>query len=145
MSTRVTNQMISRSVLNDLNEVSQRLSRTQQRMSSGKQITRASDDPYGTSRALTLRSDVAATQQYQRNVGEAVGWQNITDAALSKITDAVHRARELGRHLVEVGEHRPRDHRVGDSGAHQRPTTPVRLISVSSIWSIVDIARAEAW
>jgi len=95
MSTRITNSMISRSVLSDLNEVSTKLARTQQRMSSGKQITRPSDDPYGTSRALTLRSDVAATQQYQRNVGEAVGWQNITDAALSKISDAVHRAREL--------------------------------------------------
>ena len=95
MSTRITNQMISRSVLADLNEVSTRLSKTQQRMSSGKQITRASDDPYGASRALTLRSDVAATQQYQRNVGEAIAWQDVTDAALSKITDAVHRAHEL--------------------------------------------------
>src|ERR671939_228130 len=95
MSTRVTNQMISRSVLSELNDVSNRLAKTQQRMSSGKQITRASDDPYGTSRALSLRSDVAATQQYQRNVGEARAWQNITDAALSKITEASQRARDL--------------------------------------------------
>jgi flagellar hook-associated protein 3 FlgL len=95
MSTRVTNQMISRSVLADLNEVSARLSKTQQRMSSGKEITRASDDPYGTSRALSLRSDVAATQQYQRNVSEARAWQDVSDAALAKITEAVHRAREL--------------------------------------------------
>jgi flagellar hook-associated protein 3 FlgL len=87
--------MISRSVLSDLNEVSNKLAKTQQRMSSGKQITRASDDPYGTSRALTLRGDIEGTQQYQRNVSEAVAWQNITDAALSKMTDAVHRAREL--------------------------------------------------
>jgi flagellar hook-associated protein 3 FlgL len=95
MSTRITSNMISRSVLNDLNEVSQRLARTQQRMSSGKQITRASDDPYGTSRALTLRGDIEGTQQYQRNVSEATAWQNVTDAALAKVTDAVHRAREL--------------------------------------------------
>ena len=87
--------MISRSVLNDLNEVSQRLSKTQQRMSSGKQITRASDDPYGASRALTLRGDIEGTQQYQRNVNEATAWENVTDAALAKITEAVHRAREL--------------------------------------------------
>jgi flagellar hook-associated protein 3 FlgL len=95
MSSRITNQMISRSVLSDLNEVSQRLSKTQQRMSSGKQITRASDDPYGTSRALTLRGDVAGTQQYQRNVSEAVAWQSVTDSALSKITESLHRAHEL--------------------------------------------------
>jgi flagellar hook-associated protein 3 FlgL len=92
---RITNAMISRSVLTDINDISSRLAKTQQRLSSGKQITRPSDDPYGTSRALTLRSDVAGTQQYQRNVSEAVAWQNITDAALSKINDAVHRAREL--------------------------------------------------
>jgi flagellar hook-associated protein 3 FlgL len=95
MSTRITSNMISRSVLNDLNEVSQRLAKTQQRMSSGKQITRASDDPYGTSRALTLRGDIEGTQQYQRNVNEATAWQNVTDAALSKVTEALHRAREL--------------------------------------------------
>ncbi|MEA2422082.1 MAG: flagellar hook-associated protein 3 FlgL [Thermoleophilaceae bacterium] len=95
MSTRITSNMISRSVLSDLNDVSNRLAKTQQRMSSGKQITRASDDPYGTSRALSLSSDIAATQQYQRNVSEATAWQDVTDAALSKITDAVHRAREL--------------------------------------------------
>jgi len=95
MSMRITNQMVSRSVLQDINDISTRLSQTQQRLSSGKEITRPSDDPYGTSRALTLRSDVAAAQQYQRNVTEAVSWQNITDAALNKMTDAVHRAREL--------------------------------------------------
>jgi flagellar hook-associated protein 3 FlgL len=95
MATRITNSMISRSVLSDLNEVSQRLSKTQQRMSSGKQITRPSDDPYGTSRALSLRADVAGTQQYQRNVGEANAWQSVTDSALSKITEAVQRARDL--------------------------------------------------
>ena len=95
MSTRITSNMISRSVLNDLNEVSQRLSKTQQRMSSGKQITRPSDDPYGTSRALSLRTDIAGTQQYQRNVGEATAWQSVTDSAMSKITEAVQRARDL--------------------------------------------------
>jgi flagellar hook-associated protein 3 FlgL len=95
MSGRITNLMISRSVLTDINDVSARLAKTQQKMSSGKEINRPSDDPYGTSRSLTLRSDLGGVQQYQRNIGEAVAWQNITDAALSKINDAVQRAREL--------------------------------------------------
>jgi flagellar hook-associated protein 3 FlgL len=95
MSTRITNQMIARSVLTDLNDVSNRLAKTQQRMTSGKQITRASDDPYGASRALTLRGELGATQQYQRNVSEASAWQDVTDSALSTISDVVHRAQEL--------------------------------------------------
>lgn len=93
--TRITNMMVARSVLSDLNDVSTKLSQTQQRLSSGKQITRPSDDPYGTSRALSLSSDLSGVQQYQRNAGEAEAWQNITDAALSSINDAVQRAREL--------------------------------------------------
>src|SRR5436305_1940862 len=92
---RITNLMTSRSVLTDLNDVSTRLSETQERLSSGKQITKPSDDPYGTSRALTFRGDIAGTQQYQRNIGEAVAWSNVTDSALSTINDAVQRSREL--------------------------------------------------
>lgn len=95
MGLRITNQMVSRSILQDINDISGRLNATKQKLASGREITRPSDDPYGTSRALTLRSDVAAAQQYQRNVNEAVSWQNITDAALSKMTDAIHRVREL--------------------------------------------------
>jgi flagellar hook-associated protein 3 FlgL len=95
MSLRITNLMTSRSVLSDLNQASNRLSVTQERLSSGKQIVRPSDDPFGTSRALTFRTDIAGTQQYQRNVGEAVAWQNITDSALSTISDATQRVREL--------------------------------------------------
>jgi flagellar hook-associated protein 3 FlgL len=95
MSTRITTGMTQRNILSDLNRVNDRLNKVHSKISSNKEITRPSDDPYGTSRALTLRSDVAGTQQFQRNVSEAVAWQNITDAALSKMTDAVHRAREL--------------------------------------------------
>lgn len=92
---RITNLMVSRSVLSDLNDVSTRLSRTQERLSSGKQITKPSDDPYGTSRAITLRTDISGTQQYERNIGEASSWANITDSALSTMSDAIMRAREL--------------------------------------------------
>lgn len=95
MSSRITNSMISRSVLADLNEVSQRLSKTQRKLSSGKEINRPSDDPYGTSRALTMRGSLESSRQYQRNVGEAIGWQEVTDVALSKMSDTVMRVREL--------------------------------------------------
>jgi flagellar hook-associated protein 3 FlgL len=95
MSSRVTNSMISRSVLADLNEVSQRLAKTQRKLSSGKELMRPSDDPYGASRALTMRSSLEGSRQYQRNVGEAIGWQEVTDVALSKMSDTVMRVREL--------------------------------------------------
>lgn len=95
MSTRITQSMVQRSLLADLNSVADRLSRTRIKLSSGKEITRPSDDPFAVSRAITLRSSLEETRQYQRNVKEATAWADTTEVALARITDAVQRAREL--------------------------------------------------
>jgi flagellar hook-associated protein 3 FlgL len=95
VSTRITNGMISRSVLSDLTDVAGRLAHTQRKLSSGKELTRPSDDPYLAGRALGLRSELDSMRQYQRNVSEAIGWQNVTDTALGKVGDTIQRAREL--------------------------------------------------
>lgn len=95
MTTRITQSMTARSMLVGINDVAQRLAATQQKMASGKEITRPSDDPYATARALSLASEVDGHRQYQRNVTEAVSWQSVTDTALGKMTDVVQRAREL--------------------------------------------------
>lgn len=100
MSTRVTNSMISRSLLSDLNDVATRLAHTQQKLSSGKELTRPSDDPFAVSRAIALRGSLEATRQYQRNTVEARAWSDVTEVALARITDTVQRAREL---LVQGG------------------------------------------
>jgi len=92
---RITQNMMSRGLLDDLQNVTTRLSRTQQKLSSGKQLTAPSDDPFATSRALQLRADLAQNQQYQRNVDEANAWQSTADTALSKVGDIVLRARDL--------------------------------------------------
>lgn len=92
---RITHGMVSRHVLSDLNQAAERLARTQRKLSSGREITRPSDDPYGTSRALTLRSDLEGTRQHLRNVSDALAWQGVTDVALARVTDVLHRVREL--------------------------------------------------
>jgi len=87
--------MTARMLLADLHSAADRLSKTQQRISSGKQLTVPSDDPFGTSRALQLRSDLEQNRQYQRNVSEAGSWQSVTDSALARIGDFALRARDL--------------------------------------------------
>jgi flagellar hook-associated protein 3 FlgL len=95
MSTRITTGMTQRNILADLNRVNDRLNRTHQKISSSKEITRPSDDPFNASRALALRTSMESTQQYQRNIQDAQGWQETAEIALSDITDAIHRAYEL--------------------------------------------------
>ncbi len=95
MSMRITNSMVARTVLNDLTAVSGRLTATQRKLSSGRELGRPSDDPFRTARALELRKDLEASRQHQDNVREALAWQTVSDTALGKVTDAVQRAREL--------------------------------------------------
>lgn len=95
MSMRVTTLMSTRATLRDLNDGFARLNRLQGQLSSGKQITRPSDDPYGTSRALSLRGELGGLDQYQRNVDDGTGWLNTCDTALGQMSDVLARVREL--------------------------------------------------
>jgi flagellar hook-associated protein 3 FlgL len=109
MATRITTLTLTRGVLDDVAQASLRLARTQQKLSSGKELTRPSDDPSAVARALQLRTEMEGAQQFQRNVGEAQGWADVTDAALETINDALQRTREL---VIQGGS--------GALGAEQR-------------------------
>jgi flagellar hook-associated protein 3 FlgL len=95
MSTRITSSMTTRSVLADLNRISAQQDLTRRQMSSGKQITKPSDDPYGAARAMALRTDLSSVKQHQRNVTEAQSWMSVTSTTLGSITDLAQHAREL--------------------------------------------------
>jgi flagellar hook-associated protein 3 FlgL len=95
MTMRITTLMTARSTLRDLTQDVSKLSTLQEKLSSGKQITKPSDDPYGTSRALQLSGEVEGLQQNQRNVDDGTAWLNTADTALSKVSDVMQRAREL--------------------------------------------------
>jgi flagellar hook-associated protein 3 FlgL len=94
--SRITQSMLTRALMTDLHGVADKLSHTQRKLSSGREITRPSDDPFGTSRAMSLRGTPAGTGQYQRNVDDGLAWLQTTDSALASVSDIVQRARELG-------------------------------------------------
>ena len=93
--TRITNQSMARNVLADLNAANARMVKAQNQMSSGKILTKPSDDPTAVGRALQYRKDIEETQQLQRNAEEAQGWTDVTDSALATIGDALRRVRDL--------------------------------------------------
>src|SRR5581483_4341953 len=67
----------------------------QNELSSGKKLTKPSDDPFGTSRALSDSSDLAANQQYQTNASDINSWLSASDTALSSVNDDLGRVRDL--------------------------------------------------
>ena len=92
---RITQTMISRNLLADLQNVTDRLAQTQQQLSSGKQLDAPSDDPFGASRALLFRAtrrEQAVPAQRQRGDGLAGRDRH---GARRSVNDAVLRARDL--------------------------------------------------
>lgn len=92
---RVTERSISTRVLNNLQGNISRLDDIQQKLSSGKQLSRPSDSPTGTTSALSLRSDIRTQEQYIRNTDDGLGWLGTIDTALTNANSQVNRAREL--------------------------------------------------
>ncbi len=95
MTDRITNAMTSRTVMSDIQSVFAQLAKTQAKLSSGKQLTKPSDDPFGTSRALLYRAGLEANRQYQANTADASAWLGATDTALSQMGSDANRARDL--------------------------------------------------
>jgi flagellar hook-associated protein 3 FlgL len=96
MSTfRVTERSISAKVMLGLQGNLAKVGKYQEQLSTGKQITRASDSPGGTLAAMQLRTDSRTFDQYSRNADDGMAWLGTIDSALTGAIDQVHRVRDL--------------------------------------------------
>ena len=93
--TRPTSSEAVRTALSDLQTAYARLQRTQEQLSTGRQINRPEDDPFGAGRALSLRDRLGDVGQLQRNIDDAKGFLQQGDVALGNVTSLLQRAREL--------------------------------------------------
>jgi flagellar hook-associated protein 3 FlgL len=64
-------------------------------MSGGKKISKASDDPIGTSKALALRSMIHDIDQYERNAQSAKSFLEYSDSQLNSATILINEARKV--------------------------------------------------
>src|SRR4249920_1714026 len=95
MTTRVTNEMLRQGALLGLTNSAAALSRIQERVATGKQLNRPSDDPANVRTAVKLRDSIAALDQYQRNIDMATATLSTAESALGSGGDLLQRAREL--------------------------------------------------
>jgi flagellar hook-associated protein 3 FlgL len=80
---RVTQQTLAATVLAGLQGNINRLGSIQQKLSSGKEISRPSDSPIGAGSAMLFRAETIANKQYTRNVDDGLGWLGAADNALT--------------------------------------------------------------
>jgi flagellar hook-associated protein 3 len=72
----------------------------QSQLSSGKEISRPSDDPYKASRTMQLYTEIDANKQFNENIKDVSNWLDTTDTALDQTGKLFSRVREL---LVSAG------------------------------------------
>ena len=84
---RITNKIMQNNSLYNINNNKVAEDTLNTMMSTGKKITRPSEDPVIAIRALRLRSNVVQlSQYYEKNAKDAESWLNVTADALSTVT-----------------------------------------------------------
>lgn len=92
---RISQNILTNTTLNNLNTNLETMLRIQEKLSTGRDITRPTDGPVRFSGALTLRTAIGANEQYKKNADFAITWLNTTDNAIQEGNSVLQRIREL--------------------------------------------------
>lgn len=92
---RVTQSMLSGNMLRNLSNSYSKMGKLQDQITTGKKVTRPSDDPVVAMKGINYRTELNNVEQFSRNIGEAYNWLDTTDDTFDKIGSTLQRAREL--------------------------------------------------
>ncbi len=95
MTTRVNLETFINSTLANVQKSTSNMSRIQEQISTGKKINRASDDPAGARKVLSLRSEDLRLDQYAANIATATESLDFSASVLQSTTDILQRITEL--------------------------------------------------
>src|SRR3989339_2034811 len=87
MPFRITQESLNRTTLSNINLNYKKIQAIQEKLSSGKQINRPSDDPSGTRKVLGLRAEELQVQQFLDNTETAKEQINYTSNTLESIQE----------------------------------------------------------
>lgn len=95
MFGRVTQGTITSQLLRNINSNLKQSSNLQEKLSTGREINRPSDNPVGITYALRYRSELAINDRLQTNVNSATSFLDFNDTLMSQTNDILKRAKEL--------------------------------------------------
>ncbi|HWI65363.1 MAG TPA: flagellinolysin [Symbiobacteriaceae bacterium] len=92
---RITNNIPALRGWRQMNDVSHRMERSMERLSSGFRINRSGDDVAGLGISERMRTHVRGLQQSMRNTLDGISVVQVAEASLGEVSDTLQRAREL--------------------------------------------------
>jgi flagellar hook-associated protein 3 FlgL len=95
MGMRITDNYLTQQSLTYLTTNLNNTSSLQQKLSSGQNINKPSDDPVGLVQVLDLSNTLRTDQQYSKNIQSLTSEANTSDSTMQSMTDLMQRAQEL--------------------------------------------------
>jgi len=95
MTLRVTQGMMHMQLMRNLNRNMNQMSELQNQTATGRKINKPSDDPVGITYSVRYRSELAANEQYTKNVDMALSWLDYNDTVLGQAGEVLKRVKEL--------------------------------------------------
>ena len=92
---RITHRMISDTTVRNMRNNLAKLESLHSSITTGKRLSRPSDDPAAVARTLTYTGDIAAGEVFLRTMDSSMSWMSATDSALDDAGNLLQRAREL--------------------------------------------------
>ncbi len=92
---RITNNIMTNSFIINLNKNLQNMHKYQQQMTSGKTVSRPSDNPLLVGKILSMKDNIEQNKQYNSNISDTIGWVQTQDTALADVTKTMNRIRDL--------------------------------------------------
>ncbi|MGG2085809.1 flagellar hook-associated protein FlgL [Priestia aryabhattai] len=92
---RVTQGMLAANSLKQISNSYNKLETIQNQLSTGKKITRPSDDPVVATKGMAYRSNLSEVNQYKRNLTEAQSWFDNSESGLEQVNSILQRTKEL--------------------------------------------------
>jgi flagellin len=95
MSLRIQNNVEALTAHRSLNQTSDKIAKSMERLSSGYRINRAADDAAGLSISERMRSQINGLAQANRNIQDGVSMVQTAEGNLDEVHSMLQRVREL--------------------------------------------------
>jgi flagellin len=95
MGLRIATNLASEAVQTHLREVTGKMNKDLERLSSGKRITQAGDDAAGLAIAKNLEAQTRSLRQAARNANDGISMVQTAEGSMNEISNALVRLREL--------------------------------------------------
>lgn len=92
---RMTSNTLTKNYLRNLSTNLKQIQKYQNQLSSGKEVSKPSDNPMLVSKIMDLRNNIVQNKQYNSNIKDTIGWVETQDTALAGVTKTLHRLKDL--------------------------------------------------